>query len=334
MAGCRAMAAALIAFWTASGWADVREIGVLRQEFMRLSATVDSLKRQRLEVRAEAEELSTRIDSLKGQAGDEGLRELHESLRASLVLVQRLVGIEQELVALQARQDSLKEQLRLAYDWEIGMLIQRLTRQPDPGLLTQLMVYQEDREALGVEPINSSLRYGEEMSIRPEDGPEEIRQKVELMEGISARLRAESRKTLEQLRRLEEEQRLRSRVQVFASEMNLFDEHLPEGRALVRTERPNFLSASSPAEDAEREELKSFEVVDREGGVSQGLLIYRESSTEARVAPLEGLRIDDVALEIRKLKAHLQELRQLEELANERAITFRAYLEKLLEGEE
>ena len=214
-------------------WGDAQDIGVLRTEQKRLEAARDSLVEQRQIVVTEADGLSSQIDGLKAEGSDP--EELHEALRSSLVLVQRMVDLDRDMEALKGRQDSLKEQLRLAYDWEIGTLIQKLSRQPDRGLLTQLMLYQEEREALGTGMVGTGLRYGEEMAIGPEDGPEEIRQKMELMEDIAIRLQAEAAKTSKQLQRLEEEHRLRTRVRVFSSELSLFDEHLPEGRVLVRS---------------------------------------------------------------------------------------------------
>ena len=106
----------------------------------------------------------------------------------------------------------MQERLRLGYDWEIGVLIQKLSTQPDKGLLTQLMVYQDAREQSGAVIYGSSLRYGEQMKIGVDDGPDEIQQKLELMDDISGRLQDELDATAGVLLRLEEEYRLRSRM--------------------------------------------------------------------------------------------------------------------------
>jgi len=317
-------------------WAETHEIGTLRAEHKRLVAVQSSLEAQRRGVVVEAEELSARIDSLKTEGEDS--EELHEALRSSLGLVQRMVDIDRELEAVKVRQDSLKGRLHLAYDWEIGVLIQKISEDPDPGLLTQLMVYQEAREALGSQPVGSSLRYGEEMAISPSDGPDEIRQKMELMEDIATRLQVEAQKTVQQLLRLEEERRLRSRVRVFTSEISLFDEHLPEGRVLVRGGGPERVFAAPAAGDQVLEATRGEEMKDAVGGAlappAQSLLSHRELAREGGPQPLEGLSTDDVVLEIHKLKAHQQEIRQLEQVVRERAVTFRRYLQKMLEGEE
>lgn len=350
MAGNRLMGLALVWVCAAGAiWADTHEIGALRVEQKQLTAVRDSLEEQRREVVTEAEALSARIDSLKAGTEENDLERLHEALRSSLVLVQRMVDIDNAMERLEGEQDSLKERLRLAYDWEIGVLIQKISQEPDEGLLTQLMVYQEARETLGNEPFGSSLRYGEEMAISPDDGPDEIRQKMELMEDLATRLQIESLKNMEQLQRLEEEHRLRARVRVFTSEISLFDEHLPEGRVLVRRGGPVAAAAGGGSEQ-EALPIRGIEEGDVLGGgfekmddvavggalvpPQQPLLPQRELVRGGRVQPLEGLGGDEVVLEIHKLKAHQQEIRQLEGVVRERAVIFRKHLQKMLEGEE
>lgn len=317
-------------------WGDAREIGLMREQFREVAGRVDSLDRQRLQVRTEAELLSARIDSLKVGPRDEA-PELQESLRASMGLVQRLVEIERRAAVLQARQDSLREQLRLAYDWEIGVLIQQLAEERDPGLLTQLVIYQDEREALGSRPLETDLRFGAELAIGPEDGPEEIRQKMELMQGIAARLREEARLAGEQLRRLEAEERLRTRVRVFADELSLFDEHLPEGRVLTRVALAPTRGGAPEATNAD-DGLKEASPGDRGGqlavSTSSYLVLRREPSRETRTGPFARPAAAETAIEIRKLKAHLQEIRELQAIVSERADAFRTSLDRLLEGRE
>ena len=342
----------LILTWVWTGgqvWADAREIGALRGEQRELSSLQDTLEQQRRNVLSDAGNLSALIDSLKGEESEP--EELHEALRSSLVLVQRIVDIDRRMEALRVRQDSITDRLRLAYDWEIGMLIQKISQQPDRGLLGQLVIYQEEREALGNEPVGSGLQYGEEMAISPDDSPDQIRQKMELMEDIAARLRTEARQTAEQMRRLEEEHRLRTRVRVFTSEISLFDEHLPEGRVLVRASSAivsegggsGALNGARGSEDFAPIEGTPptlgdaaagpiiEEVVVEERAV---LLSQRVTAREGSIAPLGVGMGDEMALEIHKLKAHQLEIRQLEEVVRERAATFRQFLDKMLEGEE
>ncbi len=300
-------------------YGDAGDIGGLRTERRAAAAVRDSLEGQRRQVVAGAEALSSYIDSLKEVRGE--VEELHGALRASLGLVQRLVSIDRSLEAVRAREDSLLEQLRVGYDWEIGVLIQQLQEQPDEGLLTQLMVYQEAREALGARTSNAILRYDEGMTISADDGPEEIRQKLELMEDLGQRLERDARTVADHLHKMEEEYRLRSRLRSFTNDMRLFDEHLPEGR-----------SAAPLANDAESGRLVS------EGAAAEALapalLRSNETQRQEQGVVLEGVSSDEMLLEIHKWKARHQEILQLESVVLERTVAFRRYLQEMLEGAE
>jgi len=278
------------------------DLGVLKEHYRALDSQHDSLEVQRLLVAAEAETLSTRVDSLK--LDEENAEELQESLRSSLGLVRRMVDIDRRLVALDARQDSLEERLRLGYDWEIGVLIQKLSAQADKGLLTQLMVYQDAREQLGAKIYSASWRYGEQMLIAVDDGPDEIQQKLELMEDIDHRLGVEKVSAAELLLRLEEEFRLRTSLGGGKAEGLVTDG--PVGKTLVL-----------PRGDQPGGQVR-FRAVRSLGGESE----------------LAGTTVEEVVLEIQKLKTRQQEVRQLQAVVQERAKAFRLYLRNMLEGEE
>ncbi|MEW6755348.1 MAG: hypothetical protein AB1505_30860 [Candidatus Latescibacterota bacterium] len=313
---------------------DTAEITRLSAQRRELASVRDSLAQARSEVAREAEGLSVRIDRLKGEDSDPG--QLHEALRASMVLVQRLVAIDGELETLQGRQEEVLERLRVAYDWEIGVLIQQLSQRPDRQLLARLAAYQEQREALGNEPLASGLRYGQDMTIQPEDGPAEIRQKMELMEDMASRLAAEARKTAVMLQRLEEERRLRTRVRLFAGQMALFDEHVPEGRVLVSTGGGARQQETLGPADAEvaRNTDGPLPPADLVGSPGAELLSERRLDRAGGLAVAVGPSSEEVALELRKLRTHQQEILHLEAVVRERVEAFRRYLDKMLEGEE
>ena len=323
--------------------ADVGEIRALEAEHKQLAFVQDSLKVQHAQLMHRADSLSVRIDRFKAVAADS--EELQEALRASLVLEQRLVETDHQLEVLKIKREAQRERLRLAYDWEIGVLIQRLAWQPDQGLLQQLVIYQEAREALGEKVAGMGLRYGENMDISPDDSPDEISQKAELMEDIATRLEGEARETTKRLSRLEEEHRLRSRVRIFTTEIRLFDEHLPQGRVLSRVE----ITTENPAA-RNQEEFVGDEVAGPafEGGndaafgpsseddftTTQEVLVAHRELVRGEGMAQERLGVNDIVLEIRRLKAHQQEIRHLEAIARERAEVFRVRLLKLLEGNE
>ena len=275
---------------------DSVRLGLLKAQYRALASQLDSLSGQRLGVAAEAEVLSAHIDSLKRSAADSA--ELGKALRSSLRLVQRIVEIDWKLVALEARQDSLAERLCLAYDWEIGVLIQKLAQQPDRGLSAQLTLYQEARELLGVGLYSANLHYSGQMKIEVDDGPDEIQQKQELLEDIADRLEAEWKANADLMRRLEAEYRLCAEAEQAQAKARR-----PEERVLVSGEQP-------------REPVRFFR---RDGALAEFDL---------------GSSIADVALKIHQLKARQQEILELRAVVEGRAVAFERYLHSMLEGEE
>ena len=279
-----------------SALGDSSGLGDLKAQYRALESQRDSLAGQRLQVAASAEALSARIDSLKLSAANSAV--LPEALRSSLRLVEHMVELDWKLVALEARQDSVAERLCLAYDWEIGVLIQKLAEQPDRGLSAQLTLYQESRELLGVGIRSANLYYSGQMKIEVDDGPDEIQQKQELLEDIADRLKAEWSANADLIRRLEDEYRLCTQV-----EQKRAKARRPEERILVSGEQP-------------REQVR--------------LLAQDESLAEFNLES----SIAEVALKIHKLKARQQEILQLQAVIEDRAEAFRRYLRSMLEGEE
>ncbi len=275
---------------------DTGRLGDLKAQYRALESELDSLAGQRLQVAASAEALSVRIDSLRLSAANSAV--LQEAWRSSLRLVQQMVELDWKLVALEARQDSVAERLCLAYDWEIGVLIQKLAEQPDRGLSAQLTLYQESRELLGVGVRSANLHYSGQMQIEVDDGPDEIQQKQELLEDIADRLKAEWSANADLLSRLEAEHRLCARVEQKRAKARRSEE-----RILVSGEQP-------------QEQVR--------------LLRQDESLAEF---DLES-SIAEVALKIHKLKARQQEILQLQAVIENRAEAFRRYLRSMLEGEE
>ena len=287
-------------------WADVGQIGVLRTQARQARSACDRLEKQRHLIVAQAESLSTYIDSLK--AMDDELEELHEALRASLGLVQQLVEIDNSLDRAKAREDSLIDQLRLEYDWEVGVLIQQLQVRSDSGLLTQLMVYQEAREALGMRTSQAVLRYDEGMDIEGGDGPDEIRQKSELMEDLGKRLERDARSITRRLSWLEEAYRLRLAMQSF-----------------IRGQQGRQRGAAS------QEALPVVVPLAAESEKSRGTaLIIRAQGNEGKA--LDRVPGEALLLEIHKFKVRLKEVVELKAVVRERSATFRKHLQDMLRG--
>ena len=170
---------------TAAG--DVAELRALQIARRANAAALDSLGQQRRALVVSADSLSDLISHLK--QSDAESAELGEAILSAMALVQQIVTIDHAMDSRSARRDSLTEQLRSAYDWEIGTLIESLSEELDEGLLHQLIIFQDARHALGEDVVASRMRYPVDMVVEDTDGPDEIRQKIDLLDGKSGLLR-------------------------------------------------------------------------------------------------------------------------------------------------
>ena len=299
--------------------AESAEIVRLQAERGRLEGTRDSLLVQRGRLAAEVDRLSTLIDSLKAS----GRGELQEVLRRSPGLIGRL--------------EERRERLRAAYDREIEALVRRLAQGPDEGLVRQLVACQKAREALGRGAVSEGAGPGAEaLSIREDDGPEEVRQKADLMEDMAGRLRAEATEMERRVRQLETERRLRARVAAFAREIDLFDEHLPEGRTVSASKGgsgaegavPPGATAQAPGLGGDKEQARAGGETTSQGALVAGKEVVREEGS------LEAFSAEDLVAEIQRLKARQKEAQARERALQERVRMFRERLRGMLDGRE
>ncbi len=313
--------------------AESAEIVRLQAERGRLEGTRDSLLVQRGRLAAEVDRLSTLIDSLKAS----GRGELQEVLRRSPGLSGRLEALDRDLERVQADLEERRERLRAAYDREIEALVRRLAQGPDEGLVRQLVACQKAREALGRGAVSEGAGPGAEaLSIREDDGPEEVRQKADLMEDMAGRLRAEATEMERRVRQLETERRLRARVAAFAREIDLFDEHLPEGRTVSASKGgsgaegavPPGATAQAPGPGGDKEQARAGGETTSQGALVAGKEVVREEGS------LEAFSAEDLVAEIQRLKARQKEAQARERALHERVRMFRERLRGMLDGRE
>ncbi|OGG45083.1 MAG: hypothetical protein A3F84_03040 [Candidatus Handelsmanbacteria bacterium RIFCSPLOWO2_12_FULL_64_10] len=330
---------AFIALFASRARAESAEIDRLEAERGRLGRARDSLLVQRGRLAAEVDRLSARIDSLRAPGGGE----FREALRRSPRLVGRLEGLDRDLERAGADLEGVRERLRAAYDREIEALVRRLAQGPDEALVRQLVVYEKAREALGRGVVSEGAGPGAEaLSIREEDGPEEVRQKADLLEDMAGRLRAEAAEVARQVRQLETERRLRARVAAFAREVSLFDEHLPEGRTVSPSEAKVGASppsgtqgavppgvAQAPGFEGSKEQVRAGDEAASQGALVAGKEVAREEGSS-----LEEPSVEDLVAEIQRLKARQREAQERERALRERAGVFRERLRRMLEGRE
>jgi hypothetical protein len=323
-----------------AGSAAAGEIDSLEAERSRLVAVEDSLLVQRALLVVDVGRLSARVDSLKREGtGTAAAGPLQRALREALRLTVLLEDVDGRVDRARTDLESTQARLREAYDREIRETIQHLGQAPDAATIGRLTALQQAREGLETRAASGPPARGAELlTIGPEDGPDQIRQKAALMEDLAGQMESRAEAADRRLVRLVEEQRLRSRVSAFARELTLFDENLPEGRALSRGEgsevqdAPESKGSEESAVDADRGLLGAGDAESvPEAGPPEELLMGRELSREGGEDLLEDLASDDLQTEIRRLEARRESLRVRAQGLTVEAERFRSRIKQMLE---
>lgn len=267
-------------------------------------------KRDLMEPRLHREALA---DSLS-KASD-----LHRANSASGELIETLIRLDtncraldmysQQREQLESRAVTLRPLLRAAYDWEISRLFTELRESHDEGLLLQLTIFQEERKALGDEIVDSQMRYGEDMALSDADGPDEIHQKIELLEGMAERYDKKAQEIRSRLGTLEEESRLTRSISLSTRLSSRREKAAPTTPSGLLPQVANLQENTNPAAAT----------------VVQTFTVRRESTT--RLRPPRSFTQD---LEIEELKVQEREVAQIQAVVQERIAVFRQRLQELL----
>ena len=287
------------------------DLNGLKLEQENLRVIQEAMHKSRHQLARTASDLSAVIDSLK--RGDSGSEEMRQSFLQSMAIERLLLQVDQEIEQLSAAEDSLRERLRLAYDWEISRLLAALSESLDQGLGMQLMILWEERQKLGYDVIEPELsRYPVDMTIAASDGPEEIRQKLALLEDRISLLREEGRQLEKRIRRMENQGRMEKKVWSLARRL------LPEG--------DGEMSGGIPTEGGQGAAVH----LASDGGLpppadspetERGLIEVRGKGVGVLVAPR------DFVLQLHKLQARMKELKEMEAVLEERIAAFRDHLQ-------
>lgn len=287
--------------------AQISDLAELRERRNRIGQASDSLMSVRVRLVARRDSLSMRADSLWSQ--DPETAELVQTRSEFRVLEGRLRHIELQNSRLVAAADSVEERLRDTYDWEISRLHGLLTEEGwDEGLFRQLRVFQEERETLGsaIPAASERLNDEHELSVTERDGPEEIQQKIELAQDKIALLQRTQREIERRLLHLDREVRLIRHVWHLSREIDL--------QLQLRDRGGGDYELVSPSTQPDGPTLSAAPA----------------PPDTVTSAPIEA----PLLLEAQRLKARLQELRDVEAFLQARIGVFHERLTHILEGRE
>ncbi len=300
----------VLLFVATSSTAQIRDLTTLQERRGLLSLSSDSLMSVRIRLVAQKDSLSARAESLWTQ--DPESYELLRTRTASRMLIARLRVIERRLDSLVTVGDSLDADLRDSYDWEISRLHGLLTEDGwDEGLFRQLLVFQEEREGLGNTIRASNHRFDDEdeLSISAQDGPEELRQKIEYAQDRVAYYQERQREITRQLRFIDR--------QVFVMRKYW---HVAEELIRMHGDGTDMLRIRG----MDRPDLN------RESPTMRGAQTVAPSFVDSAATPIEAPWL----LEGQRLRARAQELGEVEAVLQERIGVFHEHLARILDGGE
>ncbi len=300
----------ILLFVATSTTAQIRDLTTLQERRGQLSLSSDSLMSVRIRLVAQKDSLSARAESLWTQ--DPESYELLGTRTVSRMLIARLRVIERRLDSLVTVGDSLDADLRDSYDWEISRLHGLLTEDGwDEGLFRQLLVFQEEREGLGNTIRASNHRFDDEdeLSISAQDGPEELRQKIEYAQDRVAYYQERQREIARQLRFIDR--------QVFVMRKYW---HVAEELIRMHGDGTDMLRIRG----MDRPDLN------RESPTMRGAQTVAQSFVDSSATPIEAPWL----LEGQRLRARAQELGEVEAVLQERIGVFHEHLVRILDGGE
>ena len=303
---------------TSSALAQIRDLTILQERRAHLNQRSDSLMSVRIRLVSRRDSLSQQAESLWSQ--DPESTQLLRVRSASRLLIAHLQVIEKQLDSLSTEGDSLDADLRDCYDWEIGQLHGLLTEEGwDEGLYRQLLVFQDEREALGTAIRASHYRFDgdHELSISAEDGPEELRQKIEYAQDRVAALQEEQREIARQCRQIDRKVMTMQKFWHLAEEMIRLHGTETEMTRMRVVDGPEGPGAEIVRPGAE---------LPRTRGARSRAPARGDSATTPIEAPW--------LLKGQQLRARAQQLRDVEAVFQERIGVFHEHLSRILEGGE
>lgn len=336
--------------WSLSFSAAAESLDSLQTEHTRLEEVRDSLLTQRAILATRLDTLANQIYRLK-RADTGGVAEtLQQALRQTLELADRIERVDMAFEVVRTALSHLRQKLRAHYDREIGAAIAALEQGPDADRAGRLRALQRARGALEEGGMEIRLAEAQMLVVREDDGPDEIRQKADLMEDMAAQTRVKTDAVMRRIKRLEEERRLRIRMATLRGELDFFDEAVLEGRSLspgqaVEGTGGVLLDEAAPApENALPDAMAAAGVTDERSGADDATETVEPGSTTERVfvvgreigvpdaqTPPEVLSSDDLVSEITRLKGLQKALATREQALKQRAEAFRKHLQRMLE---
>jgi len=305
------------------------DIAPLEARITRLEAAQEDLLNRRAELILQSDRLAGRIADLKAKART---KEVKAELRASQDLTRQIEELDRALAALNADLLGERADLKTVYEERITALIHRLTQASNStreALLQELIRYRTASRALDVqEEREKRTREEGEIEIEPHDGPDEIREKADLLADVADRMAAELTRLSARIEDLNREKRIHRKMQELADEIVFFDEDLGAPRTAQRLNPAmpgGTLSRAHEDTEGEEKALDSMAPPSEEGwdGATYGATFEPTASGETayRTEP-ETFSPEDLERQIERLIHRRAELSEKADALRDKAERF------------
>lgn len=208
-----------------------QEIALYEQKQQSLEQQRKHLIEERNTGLADSNTLAEKVSDLKKQLAQEKslIKEyqLKESLKESHRLSQKIEALNRQIRELEKEGETLNERLVALYENKLDALIRNLEKEKDSGRRDQILKeivawHQKKSRLLATQPSEPGrLAPLPNITVRAEDTPEEIREKINLVKDYQDKLTRQIQELDKGIRSYKAEKRTREKLAEFISESDL-----------------------------------------------------------------------------------------------------------------
>jgi len=312
-------------------------IAALEAQMSDLEKQKEQLETENQKLRAESNELSQKIESLKIQArgglGIIGRYKLSRKLRKAQSLSKEIQSLEKKIYQIEGELKGKRTELEKEYESEIALLLEKLNGggTGEKGeILEKVKKYQAAKDQLArqekreLQPLDIT-----KIKIEDYDGPQEIREKADLINDFAGKLDDRIEMLNTAIRKLGEEFKTRERLGEFAEEISFFGERV--SREEIAGVPPEEVTDGRPQDKSSTEPPVLTRPLETETlSASPAKLVVEKNGVSA---DFEGTSLDQIEQRIKLLEKQKQELKKELTALSEKAGSFRKKADEIEKSE-
>jgi chromosome segregation ATPase len=242
-----------------NSWAEEDRISILQKEISTLEDQKGRLEAKKQKLMDEGDKLSREIEELKMQSrgglGIIGRYKLTRKLRKAQALSEKIQIFERDIYDVESGIDSKEKSLEREYERQIDILLKKLneTSQTEESreILERLRQYQSAKEQLAKQDEEEPAEYLDVSKIEIEefDGPQEIREKADLLNDVAGRMGNGVETLSARIERLKGELETRKKLGEFAEEISFFGERVSKEEIVAAAKEESAESVDEKPDD-------------------------------------------------------------------------------------